>query len=44
MSKNDVGTCLTAIFREERFRAELINEFVKNGILIDILKRLSEIE
>jgi len=44
MSKKDVGTCLTAIFRGERFCAGLINEYVKNGILIDILKRLSEIE
>ncbi len=44
MSKKDVGTCLTAIFRGERFCAGLINEYVKNGIIIEILKHLSEIE
>lgn len=44
MSEKEVGACLTAIFRGERFCAGLINEYVKNGILIDILKRLSEIE
>ena len=42
MSKKESGTCLTAIFRGERFCAGLINEYVKNGIIVEILKNLSE--
>lgn len=42
MSKKEAGTCLTAIFRGERFCAGLINEYVKNGIIVEILKHLSE--
>lgn len=42
MSKKEAGACLTAIFRGERFCAGLINEYVKNGIIVEILKHLSE--
>lgn len=42
MSKKEADACLTAIFRGERFCAELINEYVKNGIIVEILKHLSE--
>lgn len=42
MSKKEACACLTAIFRGERFCAGLINEYVKNGIIVEILKRLSE--
>ena len=42
MSKKEAGTCLTAIFRGERICAGLINEFVKNGIIVEILKHRSK--
>lgn len=44
MSKKEAGTCLTAIFRGERFCAGLIKEYVKNGIIVEIMKHLSETE
>ena len=42
MSKKEADAFLTAIFRGERFCAGLINEYVKNGIIVEILKHLSE--
>jgi len=40
MSKEEVGTCITAIFRQERFCDGTIQHFLENGIIIKLLDRL----
>ncbi len=44
MSENDVGTCITAIFRRERFCDGTIQHFLENGIIIKLLDRLKNIK
>jgi hypothetical protein len=43
MSEKDVGTCITAILRQERFCDGLIQNFLEKGILIKLLDRLNAI-
>ena len=42
MSAEDVGTCITAIWRRDRFSEGTILRFIKNGILAKLLARLKE--
>ena len=44
MSAEDVGTCITAIWRRDRFSEGTILRFVKNGILAKLLARLKELD
>lgn len=44
MSATDVGTCITAIVRRERFSEGTILRFIKNGILAKLLARLKELD
>lgn len=44
MSAEDIGTCITAIIRKERFCTGTINTFIKNGILAELLKKLKELD
>lgn len=44
MSAEDVGTCITAIWRRERFSEGTILRFIKNGILAKLLARLKELD
>lgn len=43
MSAEDVGTCITAIWRRDRFSEGTILRFIKNGILAKLLARLKEL-
>ena len=43
MTKEDVGTCITAIFRQERFCDGTIQRFLENGILFKLLEHLKNI-
>ena len=44
MSAEDVGTCITAIWRRDRFSEGTISRFIKNGILAKLLARLKELD
>lgn len=44
MSAEDVGTCITAIWRRDRFSEGTILRFIKNGILAKLLARLKELD
>ena len=44
MSAEDVGTCITAILRRDRFSEGTILRFIKNGILAKLLARLKELD
>lgn len=44
MSAEDVGTCITAIWRRERFNEGIILRFIKNGTLAKLLARLKELD
>lgn len=44
MSMEDVGTCITAIWRKDRFSGGTILHFLKNGILGKLLARLKELD
>lgn len=44
MSAEDVGTCITAIWRRDRFSEGTILHFIKNGILAKLLARLKELD
>lgn len=44
MSAEDVGTCITAIWRRDRFSEGTILRFIKNGILAKLLVRLKELD
>ena len=44
LSKQEIGTCLTFIFRGERFCEGHIISYLENGILVALLRRLVEIE
>lgn len=44
MSAEDVGTCITAIWRRDRFSEGTIWRFIKNGILAKLLARLKELD
>ena len=44
MSADDVGTCITAICRRDRFSEGTILRFIKNGILAKLVARLKELD
>ena len=44
MSAEDIGTCITAIWRRDRFSEGTILHFLKNGILGKFLARLKELD
>ncbi len=44
MSAEEVGTCITAIWRRDRFSEGTILRFIKNGILAKLLARLKELD
>ena len=44
MSAEDVGTCITAIWRRDRFSEGTILRFIKNEILAKLLTRLKELD
>jgi len=44
MSVSDVGTCITAILRQDRFNSGTILRFIQNGILIKLLKHLKKLD
>lgn len=44
MSIEDIGTCITAILRQERFSSGTIFRFIRNGILIKLLKQLKKLD
>ena len=44
MSAEDGGTCITAIWRRDRFSEGTILRFIKNGILAKLLARLKELD
>lgn len=44
MSAEDVGTCITAIWRRDRFSEGTILRFIKNGILAKLFARLKELD
>ena len=44
MSAEDVGTCITAIWRRECFSEGTILRFIQNGILAKLLARLKELD
>lgn len=43
MTKNEVGTCITAIIRKERFCDGTIAQFLENGVLVKLLERLEDL-
>ena len=43
MTQTQIGTCITAIFRRERFCDGTIEHFLKNGILVKLLEQLKNI-
>lgn len=44
MTKKEIGTCLTFIFRGERFCEGHILCYLENGMLVALLRRLANIE
>lgn len=44
MSAEDVVTCITAIWRRDRFSEGTISRFIKNGIFAKLLARLKELD
>ena len=44
MTKKEIGTCLTFIFRGERFCEGHILSYLENGMLVALLRRLADIE
>ena len=44
ISAEEMGTCITAIWRRDRFSEGTILRFIKNGILAKLLARLKELD
>ena len=42
MTISEIGTCLTAIVRKEKFCAGSLVSMLKNGIIVKLLERLKE--